>query len=509
MGQFTNKPSEVKAAVPTTGGNFCDKFVRAITQIPQFFYNFLNDIMGEDGKPNTNFKEMICALGCAGTGSGDEDNPDMPAPSNILATDDSYSDKIAISWDAVTPPAGVDDVTEYWVYRSIGTNSDPSEATLIATVTAPTLTVDDPVDSDLVAGTNYRYWVRATNGSETSGFSTSDLGRAASLTGSMSAVSDLRASFGFNETYISLVWTPPAGATKYDVYRNTSNDFATASKIYSNVSPASTTLIAHPTGSPTFWDNVGEVVLYDQPPTETADYYYWVVAKKDSPSAVSSESNDALGRVKPPAIYNQSTTTLSYSSTSYVVPGGITKIWMVLFGGGGGGAGGNNVYGGGGGGGAAVVQEAFTVAPGDTIDLVLTGPTPDTGNASSEANGSDGTVAELQINGVTKMTANAGKGGEFSASGGGLGGIGDTGSGTASPTIYDGMPGLDASGSSGGRSGYSFGRRRIPMADALGTWGGDGSNGSPGAGAKAVAVSASLSVGGHGTPGRAVITTGT
>lgn len=505
-------PDNVKTMLPSTSSSRCER-VKRLFQFPLALYNLVSYLFKEDGTPTDEFKTDICALGCVGggnNGGGPDPNPNMPAPTGVNATDGTYSDKIRVSWNAVTPPSGVDPVTEYDIYRSISTNTDPTEATLVGTVTAPTAIFDDPIDSDLAVGTIYRYWVRARNDDQTSAFSGHDVGSADAPTSDIDAVTDLRVTFGFGGSQVGIVWTPPSGATHYDVYRGTTGTYADATKIYSDVSPASTTSLAHPTNNPTFWDNVGEVLLIETPPSASQDYYYWVVAKKNSPPAVSLESNAALGRVNPPAIYNQSEIDLNYTNDSYTIPSGITKMWVVLYGGAGGGAGGNAVYGGGGGGAGGIVIEELTVAPGDVIDLITTGATPNTGNAPSSTDGTDGADMELQINTATVMTAGAGQGGQWNAAGGGVGGDAGVASGGAPYAMFDGKPGLAASGSSGGRSGYVFGGRRIPEANALTGWEGNGSaGGHPGSGAKAVSVSASLSVGGYGTPGRAYIKLGT
>ena len=499
-------PSVWKALINSLTGSMCERMSK-LFQTVTLKSQELSYRYNEAGLPSDEYKADLCeALAdCIGTGDGDGEtpNPNMSAPEALTASDDSYSDKIVIDWSPVTG------ATQYKLYRS--STSSFSGAALIATITAPTVTYDDPVDADLIAGTNYWYWARATDGTNTSALSNRDQGRAASGggIGELDAISDLRATIGFNYSFVALVWTPPAGATHYDVWRGTTNVFAAATKIYSDKSPAATTLLLHPDNNPPFWDNVGEVVLYDTPPSATTDYYYWVVAERSSPPAVSPESNDALGRINAPAIYNLVTEVLDFNNPTVAVPVGATKMWAVVFGGGGGGAGGNETYGGGAGGGGAVVREAFTVVAADDIDLVLTPNNETTGNAASTIGGANGTVAVLKINTVTKITANDGKGGSFSFAGGGAGGAGSTGSsGTTSPTIYEGDAGIAGSGSSGGRSGYSFSQRRNPMADAFGDFNGDGGPAHAGSGAKAVSINPTLSVGGYGGSGKVFLVFG-
>lgn len=496
---FETRPSDVKAIIPSPTGGVCEKFLRAITGFPRFFHSFLADMLTEQGELSTNFRTMVCALGCAN--SGGPANPNLAAPTGVNATDGAFADKVRVSWNAVAT------ATSYKVYRSLSTNTDPNAATLIATVTAPTVLYDD---EDAVAGTTYNYWLKSLTATETSAFSAYDVGSADAPSGDIDAITDLRASFGFGNVIISLDWTPPAGAVSYDVYRGTTpGDFGDATLIYADLSPAPTTSVTHPTNDPPFWDNIERVVLYDTPPSAASDYSYWIIAKKTSPPATSLESNEAIGRVDAPAIYNLSNEDLEYTTGPIVVPGGATKMWAVVRGSGAGGAGGSQNYGGGGGGAGAIVREAFTVSPGDTIELIVTGGTPNTGRAARESDGDDGGLVELEINAAVVISIPGALGGVYSASGGGAGGAGGTGTGDTAPVIYDGQAGEAASGSTGGRSGHAFGSRRVPQGDPFGIFDGNGPNGgAPGSGSKAVPIDADLAEGGYGTPGRAFIVFG-
>lgn len=500
-------PSEVKAMIPQTSGSFCERF-KKLFNFPRAFHAFLSYAVREDGGLTDEFQTDLCALSCSIGGGGTEPpNPSMPAPQNLVATDGSFSDHVAVSWSSVTPPSGISAVSQYQLYRSLSSNSNPADADLIATITAPTLTYDD---EGVVQGSTYRYWVRASNGTQTSSYSSPDLGSASAPTTTLDAITDLKASIGYGieVPFISLAWTPIEGSEKFDIYRGTTSDFEDAALIYADVIPKATTFITP--NDPECWENIGTVVLYHTPPSESTDYHFWVIGKKDSPPATSEESNSAIGRVNAPAIYNVFTEVLDYNTDTYIVPAGITKMYAIVVGGGGGGAGGGGpgtVYGGGGGGAGATVIEAFTVAEADEITLVTTGSTPDTGNAPAGSSGDDGAQIKLQINAVDVIVAEEGGGGISAAGGGGSGGAASTGStGTTSPTIYEGAAGEDASGSSGGRSGHRMFTRRLPQADGLGGYAGDGdSRGGTGSGAKAISINGALAVGGHGCPGFAYL----
>lgn len=515
-------PSTTKTLLPQASGTSCERFKKWVSY-PTVLHNLVSFLFKESGLPTDEFKTMLCALGCIGSGNGNGGGPppneNMPAPTLTSASDGSLPTSVDLLWTAVAPPGGTDDL-QYKIYRSLDTNTDPEDAVLIATVDHPTVTYND---ATVTVGTVYRFWISATNGTYTSAFSNSDTGHASTPATTLDPIDDLQATIGFGKGYIALVWTPPPGATHYDVYRHTADDFGAAVKIYSDLAPAPTTTLIHPDDDPfpegktAFWDNVDDVVLYDTPmsggitpaPITDEDFYYWVVPKKNSPPAVGPESAPAIGRISAPAIYNFHEETLLFGDfDEYIVGPDETKMWVTLFPSGGAGGGGNQVYGAGGGGGGGVVQEAFTVAEFDVITIVHTPSELNTSTTPYQTNGADGALTELKINGVTKMTAEAGKGGLWNAAGGGLGGAGDTGSGTTSPTIYDGRAGLPASGADGGRSGYHFSGRRMPKVTYTGGGAYDG-NGLVGSGASRFASEATLSVGGSGTSGTAYLSFGT
>lgn len=507
-------PNEFKDLIPSATGGICDKFLNLVTGLAQASYNFVAFMFTEQGTATTEFQTFICAQACCDETSGTT-NPNMPAPTGISASDSTYSNKVNVTWNAVTPPTGVDPVTQYKVYRATSDVTNPVLATLIATIAAPTTTYDD---TSAVQGTTYNYWVTATNATETSSYGGPDVGNASVPTTTIPAISDLRVSKGFSAlggVPISLVWTAPAGATHYDIYRNTTNDPTTSTLIHANVIPDSTGVFTT-ASNPQCWDNEDEILLWDVPPSDTVVYYYWVVAKKNSPPAVSLKSNGDSGWViTQDGTYNGGSFVMLRGSTDTAgVEFTGTKIRVVLFGGGGGGAGGGTVYGAGAGGGSGVVFEAFTVAPGDVLTVVASPNTDNTGNAATTANGVAGSTMTFKINGVTKLTANGGGAGLYSPSGAGAGGASGSASGTTSPTVYAGHAGKAGAGSAGGKSGYKFGSRRMPGAHFNGYGGGsyDGNGtglGQAGSGSVSNPSAPSLATGGYGQCGFAVVAFGT
>lgn len=479
-------PNRFKNLIISATGSICEKVNKLLVEFPKAFYDFVSWMVDESGNPTDEFKEWVCALGCTGSGGGGTPNPSMPSPTGISASDGTYSDKVVITWNAVTPPEGIAAVTSYKVYRALSTVTDPNSATLLATVTAPTVTYED---TTAVQGTTYNYWVVATNGVQTSNFGGPDVGNASAPTTTLTAISDLRCTkgfFRFSDGYVALVFTPPTGATKFDIYRSTTNDFSSATAIASDITATdtSTSGIASSAGGQ-LWDNIEDYTYIDVPPSPTTIYYYWVVAKKDAPPATSAESNVDSGWIRidgggivpvgGPEVMNGDVT----------VPGGANRCRIVMYGGSGDGAGGGVVYGGGGGGGAGLVYADVTVTPGDTLNFTASAViTPD--NTDAMTSGQDAADGILKLNTVEILRAEGGEGGNFDGSAPGTGGVGGGTSGSVAFTGYDGADGETAPSGKGGRGGHRFGKTRRPPAHYNGfsftSWAGDGGEGVGGGG---------------------------
>lgn len=518
------KPSRIKALIPGISGLLCER-IEKLFQFPGLFWEDQSYKYNEAGLITTAHANDICtalkALGCVpGSNGGSGGNPNMPAPV-IEASDIAFTDKIRVTITPVAPPTGIDAVATYKIYRSDDDNLDPANAVLVGTVAAPfddPIIFDDPVDGDLLVGVRYVYWATAENDHDPiqrSAYSIPDYGKASASLLTLPPISDLQATQGFDPNaggLIGLVFTAPDGATKYSVYRNTVNDFATATLIITDITPQNTGDHYLSTQSPDqCWDNVDSILIQHAPPFATVHYFFWVVAKKDSPAAISVESNAAEGWCVShydPFFGNPFKLEDTMSATEGVDFTGL-RIRVILFGPGGGGAGGSQIYGGGGGGGGPVIVEEFDISASDVLSVDSIPSQPDTGNAAALANGAEFTNLAFKINGVTMMLANGGHGGQFNPAGGGAGGLGETGTGTTTPTIYNGHAGLPGVGSAGGSSGYRFGNKRYPAAhfDNFSGSGYDGNATSvnPGGGSKAAPGTEILAVGGSGRNGYAII----
>lgn len=494
-------PEDVAAAVPSVNGSLCERFLKALL-IPNLFYQFINWFLNAKGEPSQDFIDSWCAqspcTGGGGTGTG------LAAPV-VDATDGAFADKVQINWTTVSG------ATLYDLYRH--TVNDPGSATLLAA----DLTAQSYDDDSVTPQVYYYYWVKAKNATQTSPFSQVDRGYAGTIATTLPMITDLTASQGFNNNKISLVWTPAVGADSYDIYRNTSNDFNTASLIDVGRAPFNNAekLTTGPT--PTFVDNGGELVYIHDPGQPTANrftsFYFWVIARRAGPPAQSPPSNNSNGAQGWANGWGDGVVGLSSASiasaTSVSTPGGASKVWIALYGGGAGGAGGDASVGGGGGGGAAMIRGWISVASGSKLRVSSTPEAP-TSNAATGQNGSAGPVTIIEYSAlgdftdaVTVATCNAAAGGTYN----GAGGAGaDATNGTLNASlVYEGRDGKDTNGTKGGRSGCRFGNVRQPGAHFITTYASDGTTGGSGGGSYAVPTSAAVATGGKGYPGFAYV----
>jgi fibronectin type 3 domain-containing protein len=166
------------------------------------------------------------------------------APTGVSASDGEFSDKVVITWDAMT------DADRYTVYRSTGVN--PADAEDISgEISAATFN-----DTTALVGQSYNYWVKARYGTLWSPFSESDSGYRATGT-SIDPPQNVQATDGTYEDRIVVSWSPVSNATRYMVFRNTENDSGAATDISGEI-----------TGTQYNDDSV----------TAGQTYYYWVKA---------------------------------------------------------------------------------------------------------------------------------------------------------------------------------------------------------------------------------------
>lgn len=178
--------------------------------------------------------------------------PEQATPGTPSASDGTYTNRVDLSWSST---GGADD---YRVYRN--TSNSSGSAVAITGWQAGT-TYDD---TSATPGVTYYYWLKARNYcNDESAFGASNSGWRA-LTPSAS----IAASDGTYTTQVLVSWSAITGASHYRLYRNTTNDSATAVAL----------------GSWQTGTSYGDISA-----TPGATYYYWVKG------AVSSSGSRASG----------------------------------------------------------------------------------------------------------------------------------------------------------------------------------------------------------------------
>ena len=152
--------------------------------------------------------------GFSNADSGSRSNATTPAPTGVTATDGGCT-SITVAWTAV-PGA-----TSYTIWRN--TVNDSASATQIGTNTASPFD-----DTSAAAGSSFFYWVTATGSCGASGFSNADSGSRAAATAAPTGVA---ATDGTSCSAVTVSWNAVAGATSYQIWRNTVNNSGTATQI--------------------------------------------------------------------------------------------------------------------------------------------------------------------------------------------------------------------------------------------------------------------------------------
>ena len=241
-----------------------------------FDSSFFNGWGSEKASMNGTFKSPNSAEGTwsaaktlsfnyAYKGSGDftiikiSSTPPVPsAPTGLSATDGEYNDKIKITWNSSSG------ATSYELWRN--TSNNTSSAKKVGTTTSTSY------EDSIEAGKTYYYWVKAINSiGNSSVFSTTDSGNSATP---VSAPTGVSATDGTNALGIKITWNASSGATSYEVWRNTSDNLSSASKI------GTTTKTSY---SESFFNG-------------SKIYYYWV--KAVNATGTSAFSNSDSGYMK-------------------------------------------------------------------------------------------------------------------------------------------------------------------------------------------------------------------
>ncbi|MCG3129040.1 MAG: hypothetical protein CHACPFDD_03949 [Phycisphaerae bacterium] len=167
--------------------------------------------------------------------------PDPPA--SVAASDGEYCDRVEISWSAVFG------ATSYTIYRHTSNNS--GQASVIGSASNPSFS-----DATATPDTAYYYWVTVLSPCGVSGFSNSEIGyRTEPLLPPAAVV----ANDGTHCGLVQVFWTPSAGASQYQLFRNTSDVSAGAALL----------------------TTTGATQFDDQSAAPNRTYWYWVKAIGD------------------------------------------------------------------------------------------------------------------------------------------------------------------------------------------------------------------------------------
>ncbi len=209
------------------------------TYLGQTSNNYYDDLSPVGGW-NYYWVQSVAAIGTSLDSSYDSGYVGVTAPAGLAASDGTYTTHVALSWSAVTGASGY----EIWRHSV----NDSAGASQIGTSASASYS-----DATAVPELMYYYWVKATNGIATSGFSGYDAGWRA-----LAAPTNVQASDGTFSDKVRVTWNLVAYAATYHVRRNTTNDFSTSTTVAASVSG-------------TTCDDTTAVSLQT--------YYYWVRAE--------------------------------------------------------------------------------------------------------------------------------------------------------------------------------------------------------------------------------------
>ncbi|MFC1478942.1 kelch repeat-containing protein, partial [Candidatus Margulisiibacteriota bacterium] len=147
--------------------------------------------------------------------SGYPDSTPLSAPDDVSATDGTYSDKVRISWAAVS------DAEKYYVYRAYSTDS-----TYYSLLSYTTSTSYD--DTSVTAGETYYYKVKAWNNSGYSEYSSADSGYAQVSITSVT-ITPATITMPLGETYTLTATVQPTDASQSVVWQSSDSSIVTVS----------------------------------------------------------------------------------------------------------------------------------------------------------------------------------------------------------------------------------------------------------------------------------------
>ena len=184
----------------------------------------------------------------------------LSSPTNIVATDGEFTDKVEIIWPEVSG------ANSYSVYRN--TTNTSVGMILIGTTDNTTKT-----DVSAIAGQYYYYWVKAIAPACESTMSESDRGNV-----KVSAPGNISATDGIYSNKVDVTWNDVTGAVMYVIYRNTSSNNSTATQIGTTMTSSYEDVQINP----------GQL------------YYYWIAAVSVIDTSDLSDSDSGYAKLMQP-----------------------------------------------------------------------------------------------------------------------------------------------------------------------------------------------------------------
>ncbi|HMA85600.1 MAG TPA: MopE-related protein, partial [Desulfosalsimonadaceae bacterium] len=179
--------------------------------------------------------------------------PVPSAPINLSASDSEHEDMVSLSWNEVV------EASAYDIYRAASSGGEKIQIGSVETTNYN--------DTNAACGVTYYYWVKATNSTDESGFSSyaqgslscSNEGDNSTSVGSLSTPTGLSATEGAFVDKIRLKWNASSRASSYDIYRAT-----------------------RVCGEKTKIGSASSNIFDDTSVPNRALYYYWVKAKNSA-----------------------------------------------------------------------------------------------------------------------------------------------------------------------------------------------------------------------------------
>ena len=259
---------------------------------------------------------------------------------------------------------------------------------------------------------------------------------------------------------VSLSWTASADADGHRVYRNTSNDFGTATQVGADLGAEASSFL-------------------DETVTNDTEYFYWVTAfnavGESDPSVGDSATPTASAE---PTVFTYDTVGAHSAqwATDWASAGEPSTVDVLVVAGGGGGGRANSA-GGGGGGGGLIWETGFSVNGSETVTVGGGGAGwKDSESAGDGADGGNSVFGTLDaVGGGGAGSGNEGHG-RTGGSGGG-GGSSTTGGNGGSGTVGQGNDGGDGISDFGSAAAGGGGGASATGANGVTDSGGNGGNG--------------------------------